>query len=77
MDFEQIRVYKALFSCYNIVMKKKIKIIDKITGKNLEKEINVRNRDHFETQLRTRANIFRNRKLYNRKVKHKKGGTDD
>ena len=58
-------------------MKKKIKIIDKITGKNLEKEINVRNRDHFETQLRTRANIFRNRKLYNRKVKHKKGGTDD
>ena len=58
-------------------MKKKIKIIDKITGKNLEKEIEVRNREHFETQLRTRANIFRNRKLYNRKVKHKKGGTDD
>ena len=58
-------------------MKKKIKIIDKITGKNLEKEIEVRNLDHFETQLRTRANIFRNRKLYNRKVKHKKGGTDD
>ena len=58
-------------------MKQKIKIIDKITGKNLEKEIEVRNREHFETQLRTRANIFRNRKLYNRKVKHKKGGTDD
>ena len=58
-------------------MKKKIRIIDKITGKNLEKEIEVRNREHFETQLRTRANIFRNRKLYNRKVKHKKGGTDD
>lgn len=58
-------------------MKKKIKIIDKITGKNLEKEIEVRNLDHFATQLRTRANIFRNRKLYNRKVKHKKGGLDD
>ena len=58
-------------------MKKKIKIIDKITGKNLEKEIEVRNLEHFETQLRTRANIFRNRKLYNRKVKHKKGGLDD
>ena len=58
-------------------MKQKIKIIDKITGKNLEKEIEVRNLDHFETQLRTRAHIFRNRKLYNRKVKHKKGGTDD
>ena len=77
MDFEQIRVYKALFSCYNIVMKKKIRIIDKITGKNLEKEIEVRNLEHFETQLKTRANIFRNRKLYNRKVKHKKVEFDD
>ena len=77
MDFEQIRVYKALFSCYNISMKKKIRIIDKKSGKTFEKEVNVRNREHFETQLRTRANIFRNRKLYNRKVKHKKGGTDD
>ena len=58
-------------------MKKKIKIIDKITGKNLEKEIEVRNLDHFATQLKTRANIFRNRKLYNRKVKHKKVEVDD
>ena len=77
MDFEQIRVYKALFSCYNISMKKKIRIIDKITGKNLEKEVNVRNQDHFATQLKTRANIFRDRKLYNRKVKHKKVEVDD
>ena len=58
-------------------MKQKIKIIDKITGKTLEKEINIRNRDHFETQLKTKANIFRNRKLYNRKVKHKKVEIDD
>ena len=58
-------------------MKQKIRIIDKITGKNLEKEIEVPNRDHFETQLRTRANIFRNRKLYTRKVKHKKVEIDD
>ena len=58
-------------------MKKKIRIIDKITGKNLEKEIEVRNFDHFATQLRTRANIFRNHKLYNRKVKHKKVEVDD
>ena len=58
-------------------MKKKIRIIDKITGKNLEKEIEVRNRDHFATQLKTKANIFRNRKLYNRKVKHKKVEVDD
>ena len=58
-------------------MKQKIRIIDKITGKTLEKEINIRNRDHFETQLKTKANIFRNRKLYNRKVKHKKVEIDD
>ena len=77
MDFEQIRVYKALFSCYNIVMKKKIRIIDKKSGKTFEKEVNVRNQDHFATQLRTRANIFRDRKLYNRKVKHQKVEVDD
>ena len=58
-------------------MKQKIRIIDKITGKTLEKEVNVRNRDHFITQLTTRAHVFRNRKLYNRKVKHKKGDLDD
>ena len=58
-------------------MKQKIKIIDKIMRKTLKKEVNVRNRDHFITQLTTKANIFRNHKLYNRKVKHKKGGLDD
>ena len=77
MDFEQIRVYKALFSCYNIIMKQKIRIIDKTIGKIFENEIKVRNLDHFETQLKTRANIFRNRKLYTRKVKHKKVEIDD
>ena len=70
-------VYKAIFSCYNIVMKQKIRIIDKTTGKIFENEIKVRNWDHFATQLKTRANIFRNRKLYNRKVKHKKVEFDD
>ena len=77
MDFEQIRVYKAIFSCYNIIMKQKIRIIDKTIGKILENEIEVRNLDHFETQLKTRVNIFRNRKLYTRKVKHKKVEFDD
>ena len=77
MDFEQIRVYKALFSCYNISMKQKIRIIDKKSGKTLEKEVNVRNQDHFEVQRQTRAHVFRDRKLYNRKVKHKKVEVDD
>ena len=58
-------------------MKQKIKIIDKITGKTLEKEVNVRNRDNFEAQRKYRAHVFRNRKLYNRKAKHKKVEIDD
>jgi hypothetical protein len=29
------------------------------------------NKMHFEVQLRTHANVFRNRKVYNRKQKHK------
>ena len=70
-------VYKALFSCYNIVMKQKIRIIDKKSGKTLEKEVNIRNQDHFETQRKYRAHVFRDRKLYNRKVKHKKVEVDD
>ena len=58
-------------------MKQKIRIIDKKSGKTFEKEVNVRNQDHFITQLKTRTNIFRDRKLYNRKVKHKKVEVDD
>ena len=29
------------------------------------------NKMHFEIQKSTRANVFRNRKKYNRKIKHK------
>ena len=58
-------------------MKKKIRIIDKKSGKTFEKEINLRNQDHFIAQLKTRAHVFRDRKLYNRKVKHKKVEVDD
>ena len=58
-------------------MKKKIRIIDKKSGKTLEKEVNVRNQDHFITQLTTRAHVFRDRKLYNIKEKQKKVEVDD
>ena len=72
MDFKQIRVYKTLFSWYNISMKQKIKITDKTTGKTLEKEVEIPNKDHFEVQLRTKAHVFRDRTKYTRKRKHKK-----
>lgn len=52
-------------------MKRKIKITDNITGKVEEHEYTVRNLDHFEVQRKTRANIFKNKKLYTRKRKHK------
>lgn len=52
-------------------MKQKIKVIDKVSGKTIEKEVELRNLDHFQVQLRTKHNIFRNKKKYNRKLKHK------
>ncbi len=57
-------------------MRKKIKIIDNISTngkitKVIEKEIVVRDEDHFKAQLANKAKVFRNKKLYSRKVKHK------
>jgi hypothetical protein len=53
-------------------MKQKIKIIDKVSGKVLEKEVELPNKDHFNVQLKTKAHVFKNRKKYTRKLKHKK-----
>ena len=58
-------------------MKRKVKVVDNVTGKVLEGEVEIRNQDHFEIQKKTRMNIFRDRTKYNRKRKHKKGDLDD
>ena len=50
-------------------MKRKIKVT--LNGKTTQGEVEVRNTLHLEVQKSTRANIFRNRKKYTRKVKHK------
>lgn len=52
-------------------MKRKIKIIDNVSGKVIEEETEIRNLDHFEVQLKERAHVFRDRTKYTRKVKHK------
>ena len=52
-------------------MKQKIKVVDNVSGKVIEKEVEVRNLDHFNIQLRNRAHIFKNKKKYTRKKKHK------
>lgn len=57
-------------------MKRKIKITDKQTGATTEGEVEVRNIMHFEVQQKNRAQVFKNRKKYNRKEKHKKVFTD-
>lgn len=36
-----------------------------------QNDLNLRNEMHFNVQRTTRANIFRNRKKYTRKKKHK------
>ena len=53
-------------------MKRKIKVIDKKTGKVLAGEVSVSAYDKFQGQLRNTASVQRNKKKYTRKVKHKK-----
>ena len=52
---------------------KKEKIIIKIKSNDLH----LRNELHFDIQRKTHAHVFHDRKLYNRKVKHKKVEVDD
>ncbi len=60
-------------------MKQKIRIIDN-TGKNskvvIEKEVKIRDLDHFASQLKYRATVTRNKKAYTRKKKYKKREDD-
>lgn len=53
-------------------MKIKVKLVDKINNKVMESEINIRNILHFEVQKNTRAQTFKDKTKYTRKVKHKK-----
>ena len=60
-------------------MKQKIRIVDN-TGKNskvvVEKEVKIRDLDHFASQLKYRATVTRNKKAYTRKKKYKKREDD-
>ena len=53
-------------------MKRKVKLVDKINNKVIEQEVTIRNTMHFEVQKNTRAQIFKDKTKYTRKVKHKK-----
>lgn len=52
-------------------MKTKVRIVDKIHGKVLEKEVSVPNKAHLEAQIKFKSAVFRDRTKYTRKIKHK------
>ena len=52
-------------------MKQKIRIVDNINHKVIESEKEIPNKMHFETQIRYRANVYRDRTKYTRKQKHR------
>lgn len=52
-------------------MKQKVKVIDKVSGKTIEGQTELRRLDHFEIQRKNRMNIFRDKTKYTRKCKHK------
>lgn len=52
-------------------MKIKTTVTDAKTGKKTTSEKTLRNVDHFEVQLKTRAHAFRDKTKYTRKEKHK------
>lgn len=52
-------------------MKTKVRIVDKIHGKVLEKEVSVPNKAHLDAQIKFKSAVFRDRTKYTRKIKHK------
>ena len=62
----QRKIYKEMK-----ILKQKITITDTV-GVSKSDVINIPNKMHFETQLKTRMNIFKNKKVYSRKQKYKR-----
>lgn len=58
-------------------MKRKIKITDNISGKVIEKEVEIPAKDHLEAQIKFPHIIFRDKTKYNRKIKHKNKQDDE
>mgnify|MGYP003302881207 CR=1 FL=1 len=52
-------------------MKRKIRIVDNISKKVVEKEVNIPNKMHLDAQIRYRANIHKDKTKYTRKIKHR------
>jgi hypothetical protein len=58
-------------------MKKKIRVVDNINNKVLEKEVEIPNKMHLDAQIRFPSRVFKDRKKYTRKQKHKNNERGD
>ena len=52
-------------------MKQKIRIVDNINHKVIESEKEIPNKMCLDTQIRYRANVYRDKTKYTRKQKHR------
>lgn len=52
-------------------MKQKVKMVDNINNKVIEKEFEIPNKMHLDAQIKYRANVFRDKTKYSRKQKHR------
>ena len=52
-------------------MKQKIKIVDNISKKVVEKEVEIPNKEHLEMQIKYPARVHQDKTKYTRKTKHR------
>lgn len=52
-------------------MKKKIRIVDNISGKVIESEVKMRDLDHLAAQIKYPMRVYKDRTKYTRKEKHR------
>lgn len=52
-------------------MKKKIRIVDNISGKVIESEVKMRDLEHLAAQIKYPMRVYRDKTKYTRKQKHR------
>ena len=52
-------------------MKRKIRIVDNISNKVVEKEVEIPNKEHLDAQIRYPMRVFQDKTKYTRKAKHR------
>jgi hypothetical protein len=52
-------------------MKRKIRIVDNISKKVVEKEVEIPNKEHLDAQIRYPMRIYKDKTKYTRKIKHR------